>query len=309
MNLSVYFLGTSCSNPTKERALTSTAIKYNGINMLFDCPEGTQRQMMMADLSYMKVKYVFLSHFHADHILGLPGLIATMSIHERALPLKIFGPKNVKKVINSILAAVRMRINVPLEFYEIKEGVILKEENFRITAFRLHHGIECYGFVLKENDKKGEFMREKVEKELGIPPGPIYAKLASGKTVIWKGKKIKPSDVLDYSKGRKGRKISIVMDTLASEDYIKFIEDSDLLVHEATFIEKHKSRAIETKHSTAKQAAEIAARANVKKLVLTHISPRYKDVKKLEIEARQEFANTIVAKDLMKITIPLRRNK
>ncbi len=301
--MKLVLLGTSCSNPTKERNLSSTALKYSGIWLLFDCPEGTQRQILSTDVSYMKIKYVFLSHFHADHILGIPGLIATMSIHDRDTPLTIYGPRGVEKIVDGLLRTGMVKPSFEVRAKEVKTGTIVKEEGFEVRAFPLKHDVPCYGYVFKEKDKEGEFMREKAEKEIGIPPGPLYKNLVAGKTIKWKGKTIKPEQVMDYSKARKGRKISVVMDTLPSESYLDEIEKSDVLVHESSFIEKHITRARETKHSTAKEAARLAEKARVKKLVLTHISPRYKNNDLIENEARQEFGNLVVGQDLLEIKI------
>jgi len=301
--MKLVLLGTSCSNPTKDRNLSSTALKYSGMWMLFDCPEGTQRQILSTDVSYMKIKYIFLSHFHADHILGIPGLVATMSIHDRDTPLTIFGPRGVENVVSDLIRMGLAKPSFEVRAKEVRTGTIVKEEEFEVSAFPLKHDVPCYGYVFREKDKEGEFMREKAEKKLGIPPGPHYKNLVAGKSIKWKGKTIKPEQVMDYSKAVKGRKVSVVMDTLPSESYLEHIAESDVLVHEASFIEKHITRARETKHSTGKGAAGIAERARVKKLVLTHISPRYKKADVLENEARQEFGNVVVGKDLLEIQI------
>jgi len=259
--MKLVLLGTSCSNPTKDRNLSSTALKYSGMWMLFDCPEGTQRQILSTDVSYMKIKYIFLSHFHADHILGIPGLVATMSIHDRDTPLTIFGPRGVENVVSDLIRMGLAKPSFEIRAKEVRTGTIVKEEEFEVSAFPLKHDVPCYGYVFREEQ------------------------------------------VMDYSKAVKGRKVSVVMDTLPSESYLEHIAESDVLVHEASFIEKHITRARETKHSTGKGAAGIAERARVKKLVLTHISPRYKKADVLENEARQEFGNVVVGKDLLEIQI------
>ena len=301
-SIKLVFLGTGCSNPTVERNLSSTALRYMGNWLLFDCPEGTQRQMMKAGVSYMKVKYIFFSHFHADHFLGFPGLVATMSMHERDYPLHIFGPKGCTERIKRSLQLGLMRKDFEIKITEItRAGKIVEEENFEVTAFPLKHEVPCYGFAFKEKDKAGTFQRAKALKLL--PEGPLWGKLQKGQTVKWKGKTIKPEQVMDFKKGRKGKKVSLVMDTLPSESYFDYIEESDVLVHESAFTEKFAQRAKETKHSTALGVAKVATKTKAKKLVLTHISPRHKKNSELEHEARQEFAEVVVAEDLMKMEV------
>lgn len=295
-------LGTSCSNPTVERNLTAVALQFEGNWFLFDCPEGTQRQMMKSGVSYMRVHSIFLSHFHADHVLGLPGLIATMAMHERDVPLYVYGPKGTKKEIEKVMDLALMRKNFEIRVKEVSKGKICEGEKYEVDAFPLKHGVPCLGYAFKEKDKAGTFQREKALK-LGIPEGPLWSKLQKGEKVKVKGKTFKPEQVMDYERGRKGKKVSIVMDTLPSDSYFDDIQESDVLVHEAAFLEKHITRAKETKHSTAKQAAWVAEQTKTKKLVIVHISPRYKKNKDVENEARQEFGNVVVPKDLEEVEI------
>jgi len=300
--MKIVFLGTSCSNPTKDRNLSAVAVQFEGQHLLFDCPEGTQRQMMKAGFSYMKTKHVFLSHFHADHILGLPGLVATMSMHERKEPLFVYGPKGIEEQVKKVLNLALMRKSFPIVAKELKKGKVLEEEKFFVEAFPLKHEVPCYGFVLKEKDKEGTFQRAKALK-LGIPEGPLWSRLQKGEKVKVKGKIFRPEQVMDYSKGRKGKKLAIVMDTLPNKSYFKAIEGADLLVHESAFLEDLKDRALDTAHSTAKEAAEVAKKVKAKKLVLTHISPRYKSGKEIEKEAKSVFSASVVAEDLMEINL------
>ncbi|MBN2067788.1 MAG: ribonuclease Z [Candidatus Diapherotrites archaeon] len=300
MAMELVVLGTSCSNPTVERNLTAVGLRFEGNWYLFDCPEGTQRQMMKAGASYMRVNAIFLSHFHADHILGLPGLIATMSMHGRDYPLHVIGPKGTEREVQKAMNFAMFKKSFEIKVKEVNRGLAFKGEKFTVEAFPLKHDVPCLGFAFKENDKVAEFQREKALK-LGIPEGPLWSRLQQGKEVKVKGKAFRPEQVMDYEKGRKGKKVSIVMDTLPSDSYFDAIKESDVLFHEAAFLEKHISRAKETRHSTAKQAAWVAQQTNAKKLVIVHISPRYKKNEDVENEARQEFGNVVVPKDLEKI--------
>ena len=297
MAIKVVILGTSCSNPTVERNLTATALQFEGNWFLFDCPEGTQRQMMRSGVSYMRVHSIFISHFHADHVLGLPGLIATMGMHGRDVPLHVFGPKGTKKEVEKALGLAMMKRNFEVRVKECGRGKIFEGEKFTVSSVPLKHGVPCIGFVFKESDKQGEFQREKALL-LGIPEGPLWSRLQNGKEVKAGEKTFKPEQVMDYTKGKKGKKVSIILDTLPSSSYFDAIEESDLLVHEAAFMDKHITRAKETKHCTAKQAAWVAAQTRAKKLVLVHISPRYKKNSDVENEARQEFGEVYVPEDL-----------
>lgn len=298
----VTILGTSSGMPTKERNLSSINLNFEGSNFLFDVAEGTQKQLMKAKISFMKINNIFLSHFHADHIMGLPGMLATMNMLERSSPLNIFGPKGVQEKVNALIDLALMQLNFPVKAIEVKKGGIIKEKNYSITAFPLKHSTNCFGYCFQETDKKGKFDRKKAE-SLGIPVGPLYSKLQQGFSVKFNGKTFKPEQVMDYSKTRKGRKACFVFDTIANESYLSFIKDADLLIHEAVFLEEKKDRAKETMHSTALQAAKLAKKANVKQLILTHISPRYKDSKVILEEAIKVFKNTLIAEDLMQITI------
>ncbi|MEK6958244.1 MAG: ribonuclease Z [archaeon] len=298
----IVFLGTSASTPTKERNLSSIAIRFEGEWLLFDAPEGTQRQMMKAGVSYLKINKIFISHFHADHFLGLAGLLATMNIHARDWPLTIYGPKGVEKKVAHSLEMAMLKPLFEVKCIEAKKGVIVQEEKYSIEAFPLKHEIECFGYAFMEKDKKGEFNRQKAI-ELGIPIGPLFSELQNGKSVRINGKTIKPEEVMDSSKGRKGKKISMVFDTLPSTIYHKAIQDSDILIHESSFLEERKDRAEETMHSTALDAALAAKKTGCKKLVLFHLSARHKETEKFENEARKEFGNSVAATDLMEIEV------
>jgi len=296
------FLGTGCSNPTVERGLCSVNLNFHGRNFLFDCPEGNQRQMMQAGVSYMKVSHIFISHLHADHMLGLPGLIATMSLHQRDEPLYVYGPKGMGESMRKALTCGLMRVAFDVEVKEVREGVIVKEKDFTVRAAKLKHSVPCWGYSFEEKGKEGEFQRAKAQK-LGIPEGPLWGKLQKGEKVKHEGKTFRPEQVMDFSKAKKGRKVSYIVDTRPVRNYFDLVKESDALIHEATFSEKFKARAEETLHSTAREAGEVAEKTKVKALYLTHISARHKDAKKLENEARMAFPNVFTPKDLEEVEL------
>jgi len=295
------FLGTSGSVPQKDKNFASVVLSFRGENLLFDCPEGTQKQLMSSDVSMMGIDNVFISHMHADHFLGLFGWISTMTLNQRKNKLTIFVPKGGKEKIQRILHDV-VRPCFEIEYKEAKKGVLLKSEFYEVSAFPLKHELPCAGFVFKEKDKEGTFDRKKAEK-LEIPVGPLYAKLAAGEKIKVNEKTFSPKDVMDYSKGREGRKVVVVSDTRPVKETTDAAKGADLLIHEATFLEQFKDNAMEALHSTALEAAQVAKKAKAKKLVLFHFSARLTDDKQILDEAKAEFANTHLAKELETIIV------
>lgn len=313
MKMKITILGSSCSNPTKNRNLTAVNISFMGNNYLFECPENVQQQYMKAKVSYMKIKAIFISHFHADHFLGLPGLLATMALQERSQQLIIFGPKGAKERLLKLLSASLkplsfkgkiedLELGFEIIIKELKEGKIFEEERLSVSAVKLNHDVPCYGFVFKEEDKIGKFNKKKAI-ELKIPEGPLFRKLQEGETIKVNGKKIKPEQVMDYSKAKKGRKVSIIMDTYPDKNYFNAIKNSDLLIHESSFGKGLEERARETKHSTAEMAAEVAKKNKCKQLLLLHISSRYRNTSEIEKDAKKIFKNSSAGKDLTEINL------
>src|SRR3989344_3625044 len=300
--IKIVFLGTSASVPTKERNLSSIAIRFEGEWLLFDTPEGTQRQMMKAKTSYLKINHIFISHLHADHFLGLAGLLATMNIHGRDWPITIYGPKGIGQAVKISTELAMLKPGFEIKCVQVKKGIIFESEKFTIEATPLRHEVECYGYIFCEKDKPGEFNRQKAL-ELGVPVGPMFGELQKGNKIKISGRTIKPEDVIDSSKAKKGRKISMIFDTLPTKDYHAAIEDSDLLIHESSFLSELKARAKETTHSTALDAANAAKQTRAKQLIQFLLSARHKEDEKFENEARQGFHNVIVAKDLLEIEI------
>lgn len=300
MNITI--LGTSGSTPTKHRNLSSILLNFDGNNYLFDAPEGVQQQMMKTNASYLKIQAVFLTHLHADHVLGLPGMIATMNIHQRDSQLIVFGPKGTKEFVKNALELIGLTPVFQIKIVEIKEGIIFEQEKFLVEAVKANHDIACFGYIFKEKDSLGKFLKQKAL-DLGIPEGPMFSKLQKGENIKLGSKTISFKSVMDESQKKIGKKISYVVDTIPDKAYFKAIKDSDILFHDSAFLEKDKMLAKQRLHSTAKQAAEIAEKTHCKKLFLIQLSARYSDNEKFENEARMVFANSQTAKDLEKIEL------
>lgn len=297
--MEIIFLGTSSAVPTLERNHPSIALRAFAEVMLFDCGEGTQRQLIEAKISPMKITKIFISHFHGDHILGLGGLIQSLGFRGREKDLDIYGPKGLHKIINAISSFGYFQINYNLNIHEIQDGTVIETEDYVVECAKVEHNIPSYAYSIREK-KKPLFLREKAE-ELGIPPGPLYGKLHNGEEVEFEGRIIKPEQVLGEAK--KGKKISYSGDTRPCEAMIRLARDSDILIHESTYEAEDHQRAVDNAHSTSVEAAEIAREANVNELVLTHISTRYTSDENIKSEAQKVFKNTKVARDYMKIDL------
>ncbi|UCH71551.1 MAG: ribonuclease Z [Thermoplasmatales archaeon] len=303
--LKIIFLGTGGSWPTVKRGVSCIALKRGSEIILFDCGEGAQRQLQKSNISYMQISKIFITHFHGDHFLGLPGLIQTMQLNDRQKPLHIYGPKGLEKLVHQLLSLGYFKAKYKIISHEIDEGDVLDFEEYAIRILRVDHGVTTLAYALDEKMRAGKFDKTKALK-LKIPEGPLFSKLQNGKTIKLKdGKKITPDMVL--GRPRKGRKIVISGDTVPCKEMISFSKDADVLIHEATFDQTLEEVAYEYGHATALQAGEIAKKANVERLFLTHISPRYLDHHILEKEAQQIFENSIVPKDFQEIEIKLKK--
>ena len=300
MDLDVVFLGTSASAPTAGRAPTALLVRRGGDRLLFDCGEGTQRQLMRSTLGLPDLEAIYLTHYHADHTLGLPGLLKTFALRGREVPLTVFGPPGLRELFND-LRRVFGKVAYPLETIEVRPGEALDRDGYRILVFPVHHGVSAVGYAVDEPDRPGEFDSIAAD-ALGIPFGPERGALQRGESVtLPDGTAITPDAVIGAA--RKGRRVVITGDTAPVETVRVLAEGADLLVHEATFSEEEHARAAETLHSTARQAAEIAAAAGVRLLALTHFSPRYFGPELLD-EARAVFASTVAPRDFDVIEIP-----
>lgn len=298
MTIDITILGTAGSMPTKERNVAGIYLVYKGEGMLFDCGEGTQRQLKMAGISPAKVKKIFISHWHGDHVIGLLGLIQTLGLGEYQEELHIYGPPGTKKYMQNMANAIIFDQRIDIKVHEIKPGKIVDARDYIIEARPLSHRTTCFGYAFIEKDKRR--MNVSVLKKLKIPMGPLVGQLQNGKTVTFKGKKIKPEKVSSLVKGKK---IAFVSDTIVCKGAVDLAKNADLVISEAAFHSELEQKAEDYSHLTAQQAGQIASQANAKKLVITHFSARYKDVKELEDDAKAVFPNTTAARDLMKIKV------
>jgi len=296
--MQLIFLGTSSMVPTKDRNHCSVFLRYKNEGIMFDCGEGTQRQLRIAGIKPTHVTKIILSHWDGDHVLGLPGLIQTLAMSEENKHLIIFGPKGSKKRFEYMFKAFEFYNKIDLVIKEFKEGKFLDTAEYSLHAHKLEHKVLSYGFEFIEKDRR-RISVEKVRK-LGIPDGPVLGKLQQGNDVTFKGNKVKAKDVTYIVNGKQ---IGIISDTRLCNGCAKIAKDKDLLVSDSTFSHKEEEKAHKYYHMTARQAAEIAANANAKKLVLTHFSQRYKNVDDLVKDAKDIFPETVAAHDFMKIKI------
>jgi ribonuclease Z len=295
VDLSAFFVGTAGSIPTPRRGLPSVLVRRGGDRILFDCGEGTQRQLV-SSVGLADLTEVFITHFHADHWLGLPGLLKTFDLRARERPLAIHGPAGVRELITLALR-VAGRVRFPLELLELAPGDVLERDGYRIAPVPVQHRAPAFGYVLYEDERPGMFDPD-AARRLGIEPGPEFGRLQRGETI----RGVAPERVMGPS--RPGRKLVISGDTKPSEALTVAAHDADLLIHEATFAQDERERAADTGHSTASQAATIAARAEVKMLALTHVSTRYSP-RELRDEARAIFEATVLPRDFDTVEIPL----
>lgn len=303
MSLSVRFLGTSASRPTVERNVSSIAVVREGETIMFDCGEGTQRQMMRYGVSFT-LSDIFFTHLHADHILGIIGLCRTLALEGRTLPMRLHGPPGSEKLLRRAISLGSDRQHFPIEYVELPPGSVLKRKGYELRSFSVDHaGTPAVGYALVEETRLGRFNPE-LARELGIPEGPMWGQIHRGIAVtLANGDVIQPSALVGPT--RPGRKLVIAGDCRPSEATVENAAGANLLVHEATFADEELERAKETGHSTAREAAEVAQRAGVAQLAITHLSARYsRDNSQLLQEARAVFPNTGIARDGMEIEIP-----
>jgi len=301
--MDLIFLGTSGSWPTIKRNVTSLAIKRGGEVILFDCGEGTQRQLQKSQLSYMQINNIFITHFHGDHFLGLPGLIQTMQLNDRKLPLTIYGPQGIDHLVDQILHLGYFKPSYEIIAKEVTPNKIIAFDEYEIHTLAGSHGVPTIAYALHEHQRPGRFNKKRAL-DLGIPEGPLFSRLQKGNPITLEdGRIIQPEEVLGPP--RNGRKIVYSGDTRAVEEMISFADHADALIHEATFDDSLKDIAYQYGHSTVTEAATIAKEANVDRLFITHISPRYLDPKDLYKEAHKIFKKVIIPWDLQTFAVPL----
>ena len=296
------FLGTSGSAPTARRAPSALLIRRGGDRLLFDCGEGTQRQLLRSSIGLVDLEQIFITHFHADHYLGLPGLLKTFALRMREAPLTIYGPPGLRELLGA-LRRVFGKVGYPIELVELRAGEVLERDGYKLLAFPVSHGVSAIGYALVEEERPGRF-DDGVAAALGIPFGPERGALLRGEAVrLADGRTIAPGELVGPA--RPGRTVIYTGDTAPAEAVALLFPGADVLVHEATFAEEEVGRAAETGHSTAAGAARVASAAGVSLLAMTHLSPRYSGPELLR-EARAIFPATVAPRDFDLIAVPFR---
>ena len=303
MSLNLRLLGTSASRPTIERNVSSIALVREGETILFDCGEGTQRQMMRYGVAF-SLADIFFTHFHADHLIGLIGLTRTMSLQGRTDPLRLWGPRGGARMLRKAEQFGADRLTFTVEIVELEPGARVARAGYAIVPFAVDHGgSPALGYALVEEERRGRFNPD-LAREMGIPEGPLWGRIHKGEAITLADGRVIPSSAL-VGQSRRGRRVVITGDTRPCDATVEAAQGADLLVHEATFGDEEAERAVETGHSTAREAATVAARAGVRRLVLTHFSARYsRDPSDLEREAKEVFEHVALGRDGMEIDVP-----
>jgi len=296
--IEITFIGTSSMVPTKERNQSSVLISYKNHGIMVDCGEGTQRQLKILGIPLTKVTKILITHWHGDHVLGLPGLIQSMSASDYNKTLEIYGPEGTKKRFDAMFSAFIFDKKMEITIQEISDGNFFENDDIVLEAMKLEHGIETLGYNFIEKDRTKIDIKK--VKKFGIPEGPLLGMLQENKTIEWKGKMISPKEATYVLKGKK---ITIIADTSLCSSCYKLAKNADLLVCEATYSSKLEEKGEAYGHMTAKQAALIANKSNAKKLVLTHFSARYKDDNEIKEDAKNFFDDVVCAYDFMKVRI------
>ena len=298
--MKLVFLGTSAAQPTERRGLSCICLENDGEILMFDAGEASQISYMKSGLGWNKKMKLFVTHLHGDHCVGILGLLQTMSMQNRTESLEIFGPKGIDEFLAANIKVLNFGLSFSILITIVKEGKIFEDKKFSMYAAKANHSITAFSYLFEEKDKPGRFNVEKA-KELGIPEGELWNKLQNGEEIINNDKIIKSVQVL--GKKRPGKKIGISGDTMPTKELEKFFEECDYLVFDSTFLDEEKQKAQDTCHSTAKQAAQLGKNSNVKNLILTHFSARYKDEIGHLTEAKKIHDSVITAKDLLEIEI------
>jgi ribonuclease Z len=300
--LSITLLGTGAACPSVERNVAALALSREGETILFDCGEGTQRQMMRYGTSFA-FREIFFTHYHADHMLGVTGLMRTMGLQDRTAGVTLYGPRGAARLLGAAIELGIERNRFPIEIVELQAGDRIRRDEYDIVIFPTDHRPDTVGYAVVEHIRLGRFNPDRA-RELGVPEGPLWGRLHRGEVVeLPDGRRVGPAEMV--GEPRRGRTVVYTGDTRPSLTVVEAARGADLLVHDSTFGEEERARAVETGHSTAAQAAEVAREAGARRLVLTHISPRYtRDAPELLAEAKAVFPDSIVARDGLTIEVP-----
>lgn len=298
--MKLVFLGTSAAQPTPERSLTCICLEKDGEILMFDAGEGAQISYLKSGLGWNKKMKIFVTHLHGDHCIGILGLLQTMTLQNRTESMEIFGPDGIEEFIAANIKVLNFGLSFPVMITSVSEGLIDEGKTYTVKACKAEHSVKAFSYLFEENNKPGRFFPEKA-KELGVPEGELWHKLQMGQDIQIENKTVRSSEVLGEK--RPGKKIGISGDTRPTKKLEEFFKNCDYLSFDSTFSHELHDKALETHHSTAKEAAELAKNANVSNLILTHFSARYNDETVLLEEAKIIHNNVIAAKDLLEIEI------
>lgn len=298
--MKLVLLGTSAAQPTEKRGLSCTCLQIDGEILMFDAGEGIQVSFLKSGLGWNKKMRIFVTHLHGDHCIGILGLLQTMTLQHRDQPIEIYGPKGIDEFISANIKLLNFGLSFPIMISIVDVGKVFETKNYTVFACNSEHSVPSFSYLVIEKDKAGRFNPQKA-KDLGIPEGRLWNILQNGEKIEVNGKEINPGQVLGPK--RAGKKIGISGDTRPTKKLEEFFLDCDYLVFDSTFLDDLKDKAVETFHSTAKQAAILAKNANVSTLILTHFSARYKEESRLLAEAKTIHESVIAAHDLLEIEI------
>ena len=298
--MKLVFLGTSAAQPTPERGLTCICLEKEGEILMFDAGEGAQISYLKSGLGWNKKMKIFVTHLHGDHCIGILGLLQTMTLQNRTESMEIYGPDGIEEFIAANIKVLNFGLSFPVMITTVKEGTVVNEKTYTINSCEADHSVTSYSYLFQEKDKPGRFFPDKA-KELGVPEGELWHKLQTGQDIQVGDKIVKSSGVLGEK--RPGKRIGISGDTRPTKKLEEFFKDCDYLSFDSTFSHELQDKALETHHSTAKEAANLAKKANVSNLILTHFSARYNDESVLLEEAKTIHGSVIAAKDLLEIEI------
>jgi len=298
--MKLVFLGTSAAQPTPERGLTCICLEKEGEILMFDAGEGAQISYLKSGLGWNKKMKIFVTHLHGDHCIGILGLLQTMTLQNRTESMEIYGPDGIEEFIAANIKVLNFGLSFPVMITTVREGTVVNEKTYTINSCEADHSVTSYSYLFQEKDKPGRFFPDKA-KELGVPEGELWHKLQTGQDIQVEDKIVKSSDVLGEK--RPGKRIGISGDTRPTKKLEEFFKDCDYLSFDSTFSHELQDKALETHHSTAKEAADLAKKANVSNLILTHFSARYNDESVLLEEAKTIHSSVIAAKDLLEIEI------